>query len=116
MSRRIGFVTVLILLELVLSGCGGSPSSSTTTTTSPSVIGVAVSQGNSLNIGATEQLTATASYTNNTSKDVTSLASWTSSSPTDATVSRVGLVTGVAARPPRPASTARQGSAPSKSS
>jgi hypothetical protein len=51
----------------------------------------------SMNIGATFQLTATLNYGDGTTQDVTSLATWSSSSPANATVNGTGLVTGVAA-------------------
>ncbi len=62
--------------------------------TTVAVTGVSVSpSGASINVGATQQLTATISPTNATNKNVT----WTSSNAAVATVSTAGLVTGVAA-------------------
>ena len=46
--------------------------------------------------GATSQFTATAVYSDGSTGDVTSLASWTSSNSAVATVSSAGVVTGVA--------------------
>src|SRR5437588_2985656 len=98
MSRRFSFFIVLFLLGLGLTACGGGAASTSTTTTSgtPTVTSMAISQGGSVNPGATLQLKATATYSDNSSKDVTSVAMWTSSSTVEATVSAAGLVTGVA--------------------
>jgi uncharacterized protein YjdB len=70
--------------------CGGS---STTPTT---VSSVAVT-GTPPTVGATSQFKATATMSDNTTLDVTSLASWASSDATIATVSSTGAVTAVAA-------------------
>ena len=51
----------------------------------------------SVNTGATQQFTATATYSDGTTADVTSIAAWASDSTTHATVSPAGLATGVAA-------------------
>ena len=48
----------------------------------------------SLPIGATQQFTATATYSNNTQGNVTSTATWSSLATTVATVSTAGLATG----------------------
>lgn len=50
-----------------------------------------------ISTSATSQLTATATYGNSLTRDVSSLAVWASSAATTATVSAAGLVTGVAA-------------------
>ncbi len=96
MSRRFSFFTVLFLLGLGLTACGGGAATTSTTSTAPTVTSVAVSQGIPVNPGFTEQLKATAKYSDHSSKDVTSVATWTSSSTVEATVSAAGLVTGVA--------------------
>src|SRR6266446_7975264 len=96
MSRRFSFFTVLFLLGLGLTACGGGAATTSTTSSTPTVTSMAISQGGSVNPGATLQLKATATYSDNSSKDVTSVAMWTSSSTVKATVSAAGLVTGVA--------------------
>jgi uncharacterized protein YjdB len=82
----------LLALVAALSTCGGSGSGIFVTT--PTVTAVAVSTGGTVNVGQTEQLTATASYSDGSSKDVSSTATWTSSNTASATVA-AGLVTGV---------------------
>jgi hypothetical protein len=49
-----------------------------------------------LPLGSVEQLTATGTYTDNSTKDLTASATWTSSAPTVLTVRGPGLVAGVA--------------------
>jgi uncharacterized protein YjdB len=80
-----------------LNGVSGT---ATLTVTAPvkTVTGIAVTPGTgSLAAGATEQLTATATYSDGSTANVTSTAGWSSSDTTVATVSAAGLVTGVAA-------------------
>ena len=48
-------------------------------------------------LGATSQMTATATLSNGTTQDVTAQATWQSANTAVATVSSTGLVTGVAA-------------------
>ena len=94
MTHRIYGFTALALLAFAFTSCSGG--SSKTTIITPTVTGVSVSSSSgSLNIGSTVQLSATASYSDGSSKDVTSQASWTASNG-NATVSS-GLVKGAAA-------------------
>jgi trimeric autotransporter adhesin len=46
--------------------------------------------------GSTQQLTATATFADNTSRDITSQVAWTSDTTSVATVNTSGVVTGVA--------------------
>ena len=50
-----------------------------------------------LAVGATMPLVATGTYSDGSKKDLSSLATWTSASPTIATISAAGVTTGVAA-------------------
>jgi uncharacterized protein YjdB len=81
-----------------LAGCG---SGAFTPTTSPSskasLISIAVTSGNaSISVGQSEQLTATAKYSDGSTKNITSSVSWTSSSAGIATVGKSGLLTAIA--------------------
>jgi hypothetical protein len=51
----------------------------------------------SIGVGQTEQFTATGTYSNLTTKDLTDNVTWSSSTPATATVSSAGLATGLAA-------------------
>lgn len=86
--KRICFVTAAI--AVFSAGCGGermvSPTSSSAVLFSVTVTSTPVS-------ASTTQLTATARYSDSSSRDVTSVASWESSDATIATVSTTGLVT-----------------------
>ncbi len=97
--RRIacGFV-VAVLLSVGWLACGGSsmPTTPTPTSTTPTVTAVAVT-GAAGSAGVTAQFTATASLSNSTTQNVTSQATWASSSTAVATVSSAGLVSSVAA-------------------
>lgn len=97
---RIPHVAVLMVLLSILCGCGGT-SANSKIPPPRTLTGVTVGPtGLSVNLSAGVQLTATASYSNGTSGDVTSTASWSSSDPTKATVgtgqTNPGLVVGVA--------------------
>jgi hypothetical protein len=93
------------------SGYGFIPSAvasatyTSTAPTSPTLTGVSIScASGSVQVGSTDACTATCSYTssittNCTTKDTygTLATGWTSSSPSDATISSAGIATGVAA-------------------
>jgi trimeric autotransporter adhesin len=84
-------MSAAVTAALLLSSCGGFfPSADTivSLTLSPTTAYV-LPQG-------TQQFTATATYGNNTTGDVTSQVAWTSSATNIATVNSSGLVTGVA--------------------
>jgi uncharacterized protein YjdB len=51
----------------------------------------------SLAVGATQQFTATATYSDGTTADISSQVTWASDTPTAATIDSTGLATGVAA-------------------
>lgn len=82
---------------LILSGCGAggtdkhsAPNSEVTTAslsispTTPSIL-----------LGGTQQFTATATYSDNSTADVTSSVAWTSSNTSSASINDTGLATGV---------------------
>lgn len=89
LSRLVLLATSTLIVVAVM-GCKGffiGPTVTTITITpsSPSV-----------NVGQTTQLTATATYDNGSTGNVSSTASWSSSDSTTATVSATGLVKGIA--------------------
>ena len=62
----------------------------------PALSSVAVTPTNpTIKAGATQQFTATGTYSDNSTKDITSQAAWTSSNTAAATISSAGLATGV---------------------
>ena len=97
--RRCCLSSALTLLSLsviaLLSGCGGS---SGPKLIAKSVTSMAVTPANpSIAVGATQQLTATASYSDGSTANVTTSVTWTSSAASVATVNSGGMVTAVAA-------------------
>jgi len=94
---RLG-VAVCIGAMLSIAACGGgspaSPSRSASTTQVQ--LGVAGNGSATVAPGESRQLFATATNSNGTTTDVTSLAMWQSSNPVLATVSAGGLLTGAA--------------------
>lgn len=88
-------VVVSLALLLQLSACGGSGVSSTQGT--PTLSSIAVTSALSIvSAGQTLQFAAEATYSDNSTKDVTSTANWASSSATIATIAQGGLATGLA--------------------
>jgi hypothetical protein len=89
------FILSLFLVATVtLYGCGGGGSSSTlvqlvSITVTPASPAVAV--------GATQQFTATGTYIDDTTKDLTSSVTWSSSNVSIATITSNGMATAVAA-------------------
>jgi Big-like domain-containing protein len=81
--------------------CGGSSSSTPTTPSQaspPTVTAVAVTGGGNLTAaGQTSQLTATATFSDGSTQNVTASATWQSSNASAAPVSAGGVVTAVAA-------------------
>ena len=66
--------------------------------TKPTVTSVAVTPSSaSLQVGGTQQFTATATYSDGTTANVSTTATWTSSATSIATVSATGLATAIAA-------------------
>lgn len=82
----------LTLLALV-SGCGGGGSSTPAPTLK--LKSIAVTGGSSVNVGATDPFTATGTFTDGTTQNLTTSVTWSSSTPANATISGTGLATGV---------------------
>lgn len=78
------------LLFAVLAGCGGSNPPKTLLVT-------AAANSATIAVGGQLQLKAVATFSDGSTRDVTSSARWTSGSTAVATVSSAGVVTGVAA-------------------
>jgi formylglycine-generating enzyme required for sulfatase activity len=83
LMKKVIYLITLVLLLMILSSCG-SNSPSITITPNPSIAAYAAIQ-----------LTATATYPDNTTQDISSSSSWSSSDTTIATIDSYGLVTGV---------------------
>ena len=82
---------LLVVLALVVTGCGGdsSPTQPSTTTTA-----VTVTLSSTVRMGQTAQASATEMLSNGQTRSITS--GWQSDAPAVATVTGAGLVTGVA--------------------
>lgn len=98
--KRIGAIFCSILIVcLVLSGCGGGSShtnsqgSSSGTRTLASITVYGANAVRSVAAGTTLQLTAEGNYSDGTSADITSQATWATSDKTVGTVSATGLLT-----------------------
>ncbi len=102
MQNRLGIVVVIISLAAVLttfSDCGAGTISSSATLTS-----IEVTPANaSIALGTTQQFTATGTYSDNTTRNLTTSVTWRSSSRSVATISNAagsnGLATSVTPGP-----------------
>ncbi len=77
---------------------GGIAGSTTLTVTAPALVSIAVTPANpSIAVGATQQFTATGTYSDGSTQNLTSTATWSSSAPSVATIAAGGLAKGVKA-------------------
>ncbi len=98
MSLRFRVWAVLTATLLaVLVGCGGKSTPKATATPTLSGITITNVSGGSLTIGASRQLTATGTYSDGTTQNITPSLSWSSSNAAVAKVSSSGLVTAMGA-------------------
>ena len=95
--RRILTTSLASFFLLVFCNCGGSsPSPWTPPPTNPVLTSVTVAPANpTLTLGAARQFTATANYSDHTTRDVTASASWSSATASVATVSSISGREGV---------------------
>ncbi len=76
---------------------GVTPGTATLTVGPPVLVSIAVTPGSvDIAVAATEQFTATGTYSDGSTQDLTTLATWTSSNTGVATIAAGGLATGVA--------------------
>jgi uncharacterized protein YjdB len=98
---KISFTLGLLLVAIVATSCGGhagSQGSSGSTGSTPTMTSLQVAPGSpSIATGATQQFTATAHYSDNSTKDVSATAQWSSSNSSVASVNSAGLASGAAA-------------------
>ena len=77
---------------------GGVSGNTKLTVTAPTLTSIAVTPANpSITKGATEQFTATGTYSDSSTANITSSVTWASGTTADATITSGGLATGVAA-------------------
>ncbi len=94
--KKLFFQAILWLLFLntfFISGCGGGSGDKISTPAILTSISITPTSPGIVQ-GATQQFTATGTYSDNSTNDVTLKAVWTSSNTSNATVSNVGLATG----------------------
>ena len=80
----------LVVLVVCVAACGGvGKQSSTPTTTVPTSLAIAPATALQ-SVGATQQFTATATFSDNSTRDVTSQVNWASSATSIATIAQSG--------------------------
>jgi len=105
MRVRTSVLFMVVLFISALVGCGGAgrsiandPPTSDPPSAAPALKAIAISpSGASIAVGKTQQLKATGTYSDGSSKDVSSNLKWSSSAPNFATVNNSGMATAVAA-------------------
>lgn len=100
LRKHFGWVCVTILLSLsfIFVGCGGGGSAGNDNTSNATLTAISVTPTNpSIAKGISQQFTATGIYSDNTTKDLTTLVNWSSSSTSVATINNAGLATAVEA-------------------
>jgi trimeric autotransporter adhesin len=94
--KRLLLAFLLLGLSLFV-GCGGSSGSSSTPPPTVTLTAIAVTPSTpSINVGATQQFTATGTYSDGTTKNLTASANWISVTSSVATINTSGLATAVA--------------------
>src|ERR1700733_8883378 len=82
----------------ITAALNGASGTATLTVLAKSLSGISVApSAANLAIGVTQQFTATGNYNDGSTANVTSLATWTSSSPAVAAINSTGLATGIVA-------------------
>ncbi|MBS1866296.1 MAG: beta-propeller fold lactonase family protein, partial [Acidobacteria bacterium] len=95
LPRLFAAIVLSVFALGVLGGCSGVNSGGGGKTLSS--IAVTPAAPANLKVGATQQFTATGTFSDSTTADITSTVTWTSGTPATATISAAGLATGVAA-------------------
>jgi YD repeat-containing protein len=99
--RPFRLIWVTWIAAAVLTACGGSGGSGSAPPPAPTISSIAVAPEmgtpSTTYTGDTLQLTATATYSDSSTKDITATATWASSNSAIATTSKTGLVASVAA-------------------
>jgi uncharacterized protein YjdB len=102
MRLKTGLWLLAVVSLFGLAGCGGGGSSANTSgatkpSSTPTLVSIAVSpSGNSIVLGKTQQFTATGTYSDGSSKNLTSSVVWSSSASTVVSITDAGMATGVA--------------------
>src|SRR6202040_3649225 len=84
---------------VIITATSGSISGSTSLTivAGPTLVSISVTPASgSVVVALAQQFSATGTYSDGTTQDLTASATWASSSPTVATIGSIGLATGVA--------------------
>jgi len=91
-------ITATSTMSNSYSGDEGTSDSTTLTVTSAALLSISITPANpTLPPGTTQQFSASGTYSDGASYDITTQVSWSSSDPSVATVSESGLATAVAA-------------------
>jgi uncharacterized protein YjdB len=97
MSMKTIVCAVVLLVIATLTGCSSGGGSQSNPPSPATVTSIQVAPSSmSIGMGATQQFTATAHLSDNSTKDITSSAQWSSSDSSIASITSAGVVTGSA--------------------
>lgn len=89
---------ILLVNVILLAGCGGGGGGGGGGSTGPSLSSIAVAPANNnIPVGQIKQFTATGTFSDGSTQDLTSSVTWSSSAANFATITSSGMVTTVAA-------------------
>jgi hypothetical protein len=97
LRKHFSWVSVAIFLSLsfIFVGCGGGGTAGNNNTSNATLTSISVTPTNpSIAKGTSQQFTATGTYSDNTTKDMTTSVNWSSSTSSVATISNAGLAIG----------------------
>ena len=92
--KSYAYLVMAALLTVFFVGCGGGGNSGNPT---PTLVSIAVTPTNPSTLGNPQQFTATGTFSDNTTQDLTTSVTWSSSATSVATVGSNGKATPVAA-------------------
>jgi hypothetical protein len=97
--RFIGYFLIIGVLAALIIGtaaCSNKTNTKTATRTLSSIV-VTPASPIAVALGATKNFTATGTYSDSTTADLSSEVTWASDAPETATISSIGVATGIAA-------------------
>jgi hypothetical protein len=92
--NRLGVATGVAPGSVTITGTinGQSPATTTLTVTNATVQSIAVTPANpTIALGSSQQFTATGTFSDGTTQDISSVVKWTSSTPTVAVINQTGV-------------------------
>jgi outer membrane protein assembly factor BamB len=95
MKRILTVFAFIVIIGMLFTNCGSSGGGSSTNSSGATLVSIAVTPTNpSIAKDTNQQFTASGTFSDNTTQDLTATVTWTSSDTTKATITSTGLATG----------------------